>query len=192
MSENINTIVDYIFSTESTSTVFGEKMKQAAIKTKPENKQKQKEEEYQTAIREICDYDQQGCMCWIDYRSWITLPKKLQDSIEKLLHPKSWRGVIFQYDKWEEHERTILSNLSQDLVLILTLDQKKYRIHTIPLYKSYLDWITPSKFRELSQRLNKTAIKTYGRSMNNLYILDKNNNVEHFIITSIITGGYND
>jgi hypothetical protein len=186
MSVTVNTVVDYIFSMETANTVIGQKLKQAAI-TKAEPsvvKEKQKEDEYQLVIRDICQYDADGCMCWVDYRSWMTMPKKLQKSIEELLFPKAWRGMVFQYDQWTLHERMILTNLHQDIILILAKDNNKYRIHTIPLYKSYLDWMSPNRFRELTQKITKTAIKTYGRSCNKIFILDNDdNNVEEFIIT---------
>jgi hypothetical protein len=171
---------------ETANTVIGQKLRQAAIvKTEPSVvKEKQKEDEYQLVIREICKYDSDGCMCWVDYRSWVTMPKKLQKSIEDLLFPKAWRGMVFQLDQWNIHERDILSNLHQDIILILARDNNKYRIHTIPLYKSYLDWMTPTRFRDITQKINKTAIKTYGRSLDTVYILDnKENNVEEFFIT---------
>jgi len=184
VSQNVNAVVDYIFSTETTTTVIGQRLKQAAlVKTKPKDIcEKQKEDEYQTVIKDICGYDLEGCMCWVDYRSWMTMSKRLQSSIEAHLKPKPWRGIVFHYDQWREHERSILINMCQDIVLVLAQDQKKYRIHTIPLYKSYLDWMSPVRFKELTQRITKTAIKTYGRSCNTIYILDKDDHVEEFSI----------
>lgn len=185
MSMNVNAVVDYIFCTETTTTIIGQKLKQAAVvKSQPsENIVRQKEEEYQLIIREICNYDAVGCMCWVDYRSWMTMPKKMQKSIMDTLNPKAWRGVVFHYDQWIAHEREVLPNMCQDIVLVLARDQKKYRIHTIPLYKSYLDWMSPIRFRDLTQRITNTAIKTYGRSNDTIYMLDSEDNVEAFTIT---------
>jgi len=180
----VNAVVDYIFSSETATTVIGEKLKQAAvIKNKPSSKTKQKEDDYQVLVQDICSYDSNDCLCWIDYRSWMTMPKRLQESIQELLNPKIWRGMIFQYDQWNVHEQAILTNMNQNIMLILTVDQKKYHIYTIPLYKCYLDWMSQVRFKELSQKLNKTAIKVYGRSHNKIHILDNNNNKEEFSLT---------
>lgn len=180
----INAVVDYIFSSETITTVIGQKMKQAAIvKSQPvDNITKQKENEYQETIHDICTYDSQDCLCWIDYRSWMTMPKRLQNSIQEFLNPKAWRGMIFHFDQWGLHEQDVLKDMNRNIVLVLALDQKKYRIYTIPLYKSYLDWMSPVRFKELSLKMNKTAIKTYGRVLNKIYVLDVDDNIEQFTI----------
>jgi hypothetical protein len=183
---DLNAVVEYIFSTETTTTVIGQKLKQAAVKKNQPEKEEilQKEEEYRLIIREICKYDNSGNMCWVDYRSWMMMSKRLQNAMLELLAPKAWRGVVFHLDKWNDHERDVLAHLDKEIVLILARDQKKYRLHTIPLYKSYLDWMSPTKFKDLTSKISKTAIKTYGRASNMIYILDNNDNVEKFSIVS--------
>ena len=184
--QEISEVVDYIFSVETTHTVIGQKLLIAATrKAKPVlDKQKSKEECYRRDIREICKYDHSDNICWVDYRSWVTMPKRLQNSILNLLAPKSWRGVVFPYSLWAEHEQSIVVNMSPDIVLILARDaNKKYRIYTIPLYKSYLDWMSPARFKELTQKITNTAIKTYGRtSSNTIYILDQEDNLKEIHI----------
>lgn len=177
----IDTVVDYIFSSSESSTLIGQKMKAAAtVKVQPVVQLAQeKEERYRLVIHDIRNYDLKDNICWIDYRSWVALPLRLQKSITDLLEPRSWRGVIFRYDQWTAHEKSIVVNLHEEIVLVLAkYKQNRYRIYTIPLYKSFLDWMAPSKFKELTQQITNNAIKTYGRASGNIYILDNKNHLE--------------
>lgn len=178
---SVSEVVDYIFSSSESGTLIGQKMKQAAVvKVQPIVRKAQEEEDkYRLIIHDIRNYDKNDNVCWIDYRSWVSLPLRLQNSITDLLEPRAWRGIIFRYDQWATHEKSIVVNMHEEIVLILAKYRlNRYRIYSIPLYKSYLDWMSPSKFKELTQQITTNAIKTYGRANGTIYILDNQDHLE--------------
>lgn len=175
----LDSLVSYIFNTEDVqSTAMGQQLKQAASKKPKFNVNvKSKGADCNIDVKHICGYDSKKDLCWIDYRSWVILPKMLQRSIMSNLNPQTWRGIIFQYSLWVKFELDIIKNLNNDIVIVLTLDGNgKYRFHTIPLYKSYLDWMSSFKFDKLNKEVSKNAIKTYGRYNDTIHILDNKSN----------------
>lgn len=177
----LDSVIDLIFSAQPADTVIGGKLVKAATNAvKPElDKKEQKEHDFRVNLREIKSYDMKDNMCWVDYMAWMTLPRRMQKSITDLLDPRSWRGVVFQYSLWEEHEVEVVKYLNPDYVIVITKDtNNKYRLHTIPLYKSYIDWMTPTKFREMEQRISNMAYRTYGMSKDGtVFVLDRDKNV---------------
>lgn len=170
-----DSVINYIFSAEQKPVgVVGEKLvKAATTKSKPVlDKQALKEKTYLDKICGIRDYDEHDNACWVDYRSWCIMPPSLRQTILHILEPKMWRGVVFEYDKFIENEKNIIPFISENIVLVLSLINKKYRIFTIPLYKSYIDWLSPSAFIDLKSKISNNMIKTYGRSKDRVYILD--------------------
>lgn len=174
-------VVDFIFSASPSDTVIGSKLVTAAnTKAKPVlDKKSQKEQEFRTNLRDIRSYDLEGNMCWIDYMVWVGLPRRMQKAVTDLLEPRSWRGVVFQYSLWEDHEVEIVKHLNPNFVVVITKDSNdKYRLHSMPLYKSYIDWMSPTKFRELEQKLSSTTFKTYGMSKEGtVFVRDREDNV---------------
>lgn len=179
--QKFDAIIDYIFRAGAGSaTPIGDKLVQAANKKiKPAiEEQAVKDNDYLSEVNMIKTYDVRNDACWIDYRSWCIMSPTLRHTITIVLHPKMWRGAVFEYSKFIENEHIVLQSLSTNVVLVLSVVDRKYRIFAIPLYKSYIDWLSPGAFRSMNDIISKNMIKTYGRSDHTVYILSSNGQVD--------------
>lgn len=75
--------------------------------------------EEEKKIRVLCHCEKTNDLGYLDYDSWILLPKVIRDGITAALDPLLLSGCAFQYSKFLEFETSIFQFLPPELRIVL-------------------------------------------------------------------------